>query len=64
MKTDIRKIVIERLKAKGWSKYKLAEVELKSLVPKATTYDFLRGTSTINSDHLQIILDALDLKLS
>lgn len=66
---DLRKTVQRELKRQKWSAYKLVQ-ELKGKrangknVPPAIIYAFLRGETTLNSDDLGLIFDALGLKVS
>ena len=65
---DIRKSVEKAMKKKGWTTYRLAQA-LKGkrpgggTVPQVIVYDFLRGTTTINSGDLGLILDVLGLEI-
>jgi hypothetical protein len=64
---DLRKAVLAEMNRRGWSTYRLIQ-ELKGKrhgrkdVPAATVYEFLRGETTINSDDLGLIFDALGLE--
>jgi ribosome-binding protein aMBF1 (putative translation factor) len=60
---DVRARILARLEKLKWSNYKLAKaVEPQGIRPQ-TVYDFLAGRSTINSDYLGHLLDALGLDL-
>lgn len=66
---DFRKSVRTALKRRGWSVYRLVYA-LKGKrrdgkdVPPAPIYSFVRGSSTLNSDDLGLIFDALQIKLT
>ena len=65
---DIRKIINAERKHQGWSKYRLwKELQGKrqdgTNVTQQTVYDFLKGKSSLNSDDLGLIFDALGLEL-
>lgn len=53
-------IVNDRLKQLDWSAYRLTK-EVAGKVPASSVYDFLRGTSTINSAFLSAIFEACGL---
>lgn len=55
-------IVNDRLKALGWSAYRLVK-ELGGRVPERTVYHFVSGASPINSTALRMMFDALGLKV-
>lgn len=63
---NLRQSILDELKRREWSAYRLIQ-ELKGKrpkgrdVPPATVYEFVRGETTINSDDLGLIFDALDL---
>lgn len=65
---DFRQAVIEELKRRGWSNYRLVQ-ELKGKraggenVPSMTIYQFLTGKNAINSTDLGLIADALGMEL-
>lgn len=64
---DLRQAVLDELERRGWSHYQLVQ-SLKGKraggkdVPAATVYEFLRGESSINSNDLGLIFDALGLE--
>lgn len=64
---DLRAAVVKELERRGWSTYQLVQA-LKGKrkggkdVPPATVYEFLRGETTINSEYLGLIFDALGLE--
>jgi hypothetical protein len=64
---DLRKAVLAEMGRRGWSAYRLIQ-ELKGRrpggkdVPAPTIYEFLRGETSINSDDLGLIFDALGLE--
>jgi len=64
---DLHKAVLKELERRKWSHYQLVQA-LKGKradgkdVPAATVYEFLRGETTINSEYLGLIFDALGLE--
>lgn len=65
---DLREAVLSELGRRGWSHYQLVQA-LKGKrpggkdVPPVTVYEFLRGETSINSNDLGLIFDALALKV-
>ena len=66
--TDVRKIIVDRLKSLGWTKYRLAK-EVAQVVTRQTVFNFLRKPAKgkkpagINSRYVGPILDALALEI-
>jgi hypothetical protein len=65
---DLRKSVRSAMKRQGITAYRLVQMlkgkgEGGKDVPPATVYEFLRGKTTINSEYLGLIFDALKLKV-
>jgi len=64
---DLRNAVLKELARRDWTAYQLVQA-LKGKradgkdIPAATVYEFLRGASTINSEYLGLIFDALGLE--
>lgn len=64
---DLRKAILAELERRGWSKYQLVQAlkgkrEDGKDVTEMTVYNFLNGRSSINSNDLGLIFDALDLE--
>lgn len=65
---DLRQAIQDELDRRKWSAYQLVQA-LKGKrkdgkdVPAATIYEFLRGATTINSEYLGLIFDALGLSV-
>lgn len=57
---DIRQIVKEAMAEKEWRPADVVRVTTGK-IPPATLYDFLRGKSPINSDHLGHLLETMGL---
>lgn len=62
---NVRQIVESRMKAKGWSVYRLAAAarEAGGKMTEQTVRNFLKG-STLRSDHLEVLLAVLDLEVA
>jgi hypothetical protein len=60
---DIRRIIKAQMERRDMTAYKLTGL-LSGQVPAATIYEFLRGDTAINSDHLGKILDACGLVIA
>lgn len=66
--TDVRKVIADRMKALGWTKYRLAK-EVAPAVKRQTVFNFLRRPKRgdrpagINSRYVGPMLDALGLEI-
>lgn len=65
---DLRYAVLKELRRRRWSKYQLVQSlkgkrKDKTNVPQATIYQFLAGSSTINSADLGLIFQVLNLRV-
>jgi hypothetical protein len=60
---DVRARILARLNKLKWSHYRLAKAVKPHGIGAQTVYDFLAGRSTINSDYLGHLMDALGLDL-
>ncbi len=65
---DLRQAVLKELERRKWSRYKLVQL-LKGKradgtdVTQQSVYAFLRGQTSLNSDDLGLIADALEMQL-
>ena len=63
MTAMIRKAILNELKSRGWSRYRLVQA-LEGKMPPATVYQYLSGYRDLNSQRASIILDTLGFKLT
>ena len=59
----IRKAILDELKRRGWSRYRLVQ-SLQGKMPPSTVYQYLRGYRDLNSRRVSMILDSLGIKLT
>ena len=58
----IRKAILDELKRRGWSRYRLVQ-SLQGNMPPSTVYQYLSGYRDLNSRRVSMILDVLGIKL-
>lgn len=61
--SDVRAIVVARMKSLGWSPYRLAKAVRDHMTPQ-TVYGFVSGDSEMKTDALGHLLDALGLEVA
>ena len=59
----IRKAILNELKRRGWSRYRLVQ-SLQDKMPESTIYQYLSGKIDLNSRRVSMILDALGMKIT
>ncbi len=59
----IRKAILDELKRRGWSRYRLVQ-SLQGKMPPSTVYQYLSGQTDLNSRRVSLILDVLGIKLT
>ena len=59
----IRKAILEELKRRGWSRYRLVQA-LQGKMPPSTVYQYLSGLTDLNSRRVSMILDTLGMKIT
>ena len=63
MTSMIRKAILNELKRRGWSRYRLVQA-LEGKMPPSTVYQYLSGYRDLNSQRASLILKALGFKLT
>ena len=59
----IRKAILDELKRRGWSRYRLVQA-LQDKMPPSTIYQYLSGQTDLNSRRVSMILDVLGITLT
>ena len=59
----IRKAILDELKRRGWSRYRLVQC-LQGKLPPSTVYQYLSGYRDLHSQRVSMILDVLGIKLT
>ncbi len=58
----IRKAILDELKRRGWSRYRLVQ-SLQGKMSPSAVYHFLAGWKDLSSRRVSMILDVLGMKL-